>query len=109
MEKLLNGRKKYYFYPINYLQQNFKKCREDEMNKVLENYFKNKKHVQLIIREKEMEGTIESIRDDLIHLIGEKYEYHIPIDKIVTVGCKLETKDRKKKDEKNPPLGFQLG
>ena len=79
------------------------------MRTVLESYFQNKKYVQLIIREKQMEGSIESIKDDIVHLVGEKYEYHIPIDKIITVGCKLENKDRKTRVEKGLPLGFKLG
>ena len=78
------------------------------MQKILEKYFQDKKDVQIIIREKQMEGTIESIEDGLVHLIGEKYEYHVPVEKIVTVGCKLDNKERKQKKVKHPPLGFKL-
>ena len=84
------------------------KCMEGIMQKILENYFQNKKDIQIIIREKQMEGTIESIKEGIIHLIGEKYEYHIPVEKIITVGCKLDKKERKQKNETSPPLGFQL-
>ena len=78
------------------------------MEKVLEKYFQNKKHVQLIIREKQMEGVIESIQDGVVHLIDEKHEYHFPIEKIVSIACKLDKKDRKEKSNKNSPLGFKL-
>ncbi len=78
------------------------------MQKILEKYFQDKKDVQIIIREKQMEGTIESIEDGLVHLVGEKYEYHVPLEKIVTVGCKLDKKERKQKKAKHPPLGFKL-
>jgi len=78
------------------------------MQKILEKYLEDKKDVQLVIREKQMEGTIESIGDGLVHLVGEKYEYHVPLEKIVLVGCKLDKKERKQKKDKNPPLGFQL-
>lgn len=78
------------------------------MQKILEKYLKNKKDVQIIIREKQMEGTIESIKDGLVHLVGEKYEYHVPLEKIVTLGCKLDNKHRKQKNAKQPPLGFKL-
>jgi hypothetical protein len=78
------------------------------MQKILEKYLQNKKEVQIIIREKQMEGTVEAIEDGFVYLIGEKYEYHVPIDKIVTIGCKLDKKERKQKKDKNPPLGFKL-
>ncbi len=78
------------------------------MQKILEKYLEDKKDVQLVIREKQMEGTIEAIEDGLVHLVGEKYEYHVPIEKIVLVGCKLDKKERKHKKAKNPPLGFKI-
>ncbi|GEM_PF-2941848 len=78
------------------------------MQKILEKYFQDKKDVQIIIREKQMEGTIASLDDGLVHLVGEKYEFHIPIEKIVIVSCKLDKEERKQKKAKNPPLGFKL-
>ena len=78
------------------------------MQKVLETYFQNKKDIQISIREKQMEGTIKAIKDGVIHLVGEKYEYHIPIEKIITVGCKLNKKDQKQKKTNHSSLGFKL-
>ena len=77
------------------------------MKKILERYYKNKKDVQIFIRGKEMEGVIKSIQEDIVHLVDEKYEFHIPIEKIITIGCKLDKKDRKQKSDKNFPLGFK--
>tara|TARA_B100000686_G_scaffold348166_1_gene438566 strand:+ start:6133 stop:6372 length:240 start_codon:yes stop_codon:yes gene_type:complete len=78
------------------------------MEKVLQYYFKNKKDVQLFIREKLVEGTIESLNDGIVHLVGEKYEYHIPIKNIVILGCKLDKNKRRLKIDTPPSLGFQL-
>ena len=77
------------------------------MYKILEKYLHDKKDVQIVVREKQMEGTIESINNDLVHLVGDKYEYYIPLEKIVIIGCKVDNKERKQK-KAHQILGFKL-
>ena len=54
-----------------------------------------------------MEGVIKSIQEDIVHLVDENNEFHISIEKNITIGCKLDIKDRKQKSGKNFPLGFK--
>ena len=50
------------------------------MEKILKTYIENQSQIQIFIREKTFEGVIESLQDDVVHLIGEKYEYHLPVE-----------------------------
>ena len=77
------------------------------MEKILKTYITKKKQVQIIIRDKTFEGVIENIQEKIVYLVGDKYEYHIPIEQILTIGAKLNKEKRVSFAEKSDRVGFK--
>ena len=77
------------------------------MEKILNTYIENQRQVQIFIREKTFEGVIKSLQDKVVHLVGEKYEYHLLIDQILSIGVKLNKEKRTSIVNKSDRVGFK--
>ena len=77
------------------------------MEKILKTYIENRRRVQIFIRDKTYERVIESLQDKVAHLVGEKYEYHLLIDQILSIGVKLNKEKRTSIVNKSDRVGFK--
>ncbi len=73
------------------------------MKQVLERYKESESDVQLHVRDKIVEGKIQALEDDLVHLLGDRFEYFVPIDHVLFVGAKLNA-DQQRRDK---TVGFK--
>ena len=72
------------------------------MKDTLRRLQKQGQEVHLYIRDKEIEGVIQNMENGVVNLVGDKYEYFIPVDHVLFVGLKLDTERRRR----NKSVGF---
>lgn len=77
------------------------------MEEILNSYQMHQVNVQIYIRDKTVEGKIEGLKNGITHLVGEKYEYHIPVNQILVIGAKLEKEKRTEITQKTDRVGFK--
>ena len=77
------------------------------MEKIIKRYIEEQSKVQILARDKMFEGIIDSIQEKVVHLIGEKYEYYLPMEHILSLGAKLNKEKRISIIDKSDRVGFK--
>ena len=72
------------------------------MKETLKQLQKQGQEVYLFIRDRQVEGIIQKVENNIVHLLGEKFEYYIPLDHVLFIGLKLEPE----KQRRTKAVGF---
>ncbi len=67
------------------------------MEKIVNRYLELDEPIQVFVRDKMVEGKVKDVESGIVHLVGDKYEFFIPLENILFVGSKLVPEKQKQR------------